>query len=165
MSAARLLLVLINLVAVFVLITSCSYKEDSHHEEPLADSHAAESAIRTASDDWAKAMTARDVEKTISFYADDGSYLPNRHSLIGNKDELRKFWAQLLAQPGPGFTCDTTRVEVARSGELGYETGTCELTTKDQQGKATTEKQKYVVVWRKQKDGSWKAVVDIDNTD
>ena len=111
-------------------------------------------------------MSARDVEKTISFYAEDGSYFPNRHPLIHSKDELRKYWAQLFALPGPGFTnCDTTRVEVAQSGELAYETGTCELTTTGSNGKPRTEKQKYVVIWKKRNDGTWKAAVDIDNTD
>lgn len=110
-------------------------------------------------------MTARDVDKTVSFYADDGWYLPNRHAIINSKDGLRRYWAQLLAPSAPGLTCDTTRVEVAHSGDLAYETGTCEPTTKRPLGKSTTEKQKYVVVWKKQADGSWKAVVDIDNTD
>jgi ketosteroid isomerase-like protein len=165
MTTRRLLSLPTTLSLVLALATSCSRKEDDRKGEHPVDTRAAEAAIRNASDDWGKAMTARDVDKTISFYADGGSYFPNRQAIIDSKDGLRKYWAQLLALPGPGLTCDTTRVEVARSGELAYETGTCELTTKDLKGKSTTEKQKYVVVWKKQKGGSWKAVVDIDNTD
>ena len=164
MAIVRVLLAFSLFVAT-VSSTSCLYNENDHNRQPAADLQSAESAIRAASDDWGKAMTARDVEKTISFYAEDGSYFPNRHPLIRSKDELRKFWAQLFALPGPGFTCDTTQVEVARSGELAYETGTCELTTTGSNGKQITEKQKYVVVWKKRDDGTWKAAVDIDNTD
>lgn len=155
---------IISLFVATVFGCSCARNENDRSREPAADLHSAESAIRAASDDWGKAMTARDVQKTISFYADDGSYFPNR-PLIRSRDELRKFWTQLFAIPGPGFTCDTTRVEVARSGDLAYETGTCELTTTGSNGKLRTEKQKYVVVWKKQNDGAWKAAVDIDNTD
>lgn len=164
MASTRAVLI-ISLFVATVFGGSCARNENDRSREPAADLHSAESAIRAASDDWGKAMTARDVQKTISFYAEDGSYFPNRHPLIRSRDELRKFWAQLFAMPGPGFTCDTTRVEVARSGDLAYETGTCELTTTGSNGKLRTEKQKYVVVWKKQNDGAWKAAVDIDNTD
>jgi ketosteroid isomerase-like protein len=37
--------------------------------------------------------------------------------------------------------------------------------TTDKKGKSTDEKRKYVVVWKKQTDGSWKAAVDIDSPD
>ena len=149
MTPGRFLSLPITLALVLAFAPSCSHKEDARKGEYAVDARAAEAAIRNASDDWGKAMTARDVDKTVSFYADG----------------LRKYWAHLLALPGAGLTCDTTRVEVARSGELAYETGTCELTTKDLKGKSATEKQKYVVVWKKQAHGLWKAVVDIDNTD
>ncbi len=59
----------------------------------------------------------------------------------------------------------TTQVEVARSGDIAYETGTYALTSTDKKGKATTSKGKYVVVWKKQPDGKWKAAADIWNPD
>lgn len=164
MAATRVLLIFTFFVAT-VFYASCSRNENDHSREAAPDLRSAESAIRAASDDWAKAMGARDVDKTISFYSEDGSYFPDRHPLIRSKDELRKYWAQLFALPGQGFKCDITRVEVAQSGELGYETGACELTTTGSNGKPKTEKQKYVVVWKKRNDGTWKAAVDIDNTD
>ena len=52
-----------------------------------------------------------------------------------------------------------------RSGDIAYERGTFELTAKDKRGKPTTSKGKYVVVWKKQADGFWKAVADIWNAD
>ena len=99
MAIVRVLLVC-SLFMATVSTTSCLYNENDHNRQPAADLQTAESAIRAASDDWVKAMTARDVEKTISFYAEDGSYFPNRHPLIRSKDELRKFWAQLFALAG-----------------------------------------------------------------
>ncbi|MGB7752425.1 MAG: DUF4440 domain-containing protein, partial [Candidatus Acidiferrales bacterium] len=58
-----------------------------------------------------------------------------------------------------------TTIEVARSGEIAYESGTYDYVTTDKKGKSTDEKGKYVVIWKKQNDNSWKAAVDIDNTD
>ncbi|MBI3670489.1 MAG: hypothetical protein HY237_11995, partial [Acidobacteria bacterium] len=59
----------------------------------------------------------------------------------------------------------SSRIEAAKSGDIGYETGTFQLSAKDKKGKATTTIGKYVVVWKKQSDGSWKAAADIWNAD
>ncbi|MGB8838184.1 MAG: DUF4440 domain-containing protein, partial [Candidatus Acidiferrales bacterium] len=66
---------------------------------------------------------------------------------------------------GPGLSWQTTSVEVARSGDLAYETGTYVFSTIDKKGKTQEQKGKYVVVWKKQTDGAWKVAVDTDNTD
>jgi ketosteroid isomerase-like protein len=56
-------------------------------------------------------------------------------------------------------------VEVARSGDLAYETGTVAESFKDDKGQPVKMTAKYVVVWKKQPGGLWKAAVDIFNTD
>ena len=55
--------------------------------------------------------------------------------------------------------------EVARSADLAYEIGTFELTLADQTGKSAASRGKYVVAWKKQTNGQWKAAADIFNTD
>jgi ketosteroid isomerase-like protein len=47
---------------------------------------------------------------------------------------------------------------------MAYELGDYSLTVSDAKGKAQTMKAKYVVVWGKQADGSWKALVDAPTT-
>jgi len=54
---------------------------------------------------------------------------------------------------------------VAQSGELAYLSGTYELTLNDASGKPVKDRGKYVEVWKKQADGTWKATVDIWNSD
>jgi ketosteroid isomerase-like protein len=56
-------------------------------------------------------------------------------------------------------------VEVARSGDLGYSQGTYDLTFNDPSGKPMTDRGKYLEVWKKQADGSWKCAVDTFNSD
>ena len=52
-------------------------------------------------------------------------------------------------------------VEVARSGDIAYETSTYTLTMTDPKTKKpVTETGAGLVVWKKQADGSWKAHVD-----
>jgi ketosteroid isomerase-like protein len=57
-------------------------------------------------------------------------------------------------------------VDVAKSGDLGYSQGAYTMTFTDPKTKKVlTERGKYVTVFKKQADGSWKAVADIDNED
>jgi ketosteroid isomerase-like protein len=67
--------------------------------------------------------------------------------------------------PGFALTFGPTKIEVAKSGDLAYDVGTFELKTNDAQGNVTTEVGKYVVVWKKRSDKTWKAVIDMFSTD
>jgi ketosteroid isomerase-like protein len=64
-----------------------------------------------------------------------------------------------------GFT--TTDVVVAGSGDLAYETGRYALTLSDANNAnaPATQSGGYVVVWRKEPDGTWKAVIDAPISD
>ncbi|MEE8113118.1 MAG: hypothetical protein V3T23_02065, partial [Nitrososphaerales archaeon] len=59
----------------------------------------------------------------------------------------------------------TTKVEVSRSGDLAYSHGTYEETVNDPEGNPVTNKEKWVTVYEKQPDGTWKVVADIWNSD
>ena len=54
---------------------------------------------------------------------------------------------------------------MGRSGDLAYEIGAWDMRLNDKDGKPVNSKGKYVVVWKKQPSGEWKAVVDMENTD
>jgi uncharacterized protein (TIGR02246 family) len=160
------------LAALFAMIltTSCDQagKKDgqAEHQQEIQQARAAdEAAIRAASAAWSQAVTAKDLDKSISFYADDAVQFPNKAPAARGKENIRKNWAPMLALPGAGLSWQTSSVEVARSGDIAYETGTYVFVTTDKKGKSTDEKGKFVVVWKKQNDSSWKVVVDTDNPD
>jgi uncharacterized protein (TIGR02246 family) len=168
-SNRRLSLLLLFAVLCLSSIVGCSAGTSDHRPRTFAqpaDTRAAdESAIRTASATWSQASTANDIDKSVSFYTEDAVLMdPNTPALKG-RENIRKRWTQTTAVPGPGLSFQTTSVEVARSGDLAYETGMYDFVTTDKKGKTNDEKWKYVVVWKKQHDGSWKAAVDIDNPD
>jgi uncharacterized protein (TIGR02246 family) len=123
-----------------------------------------EAAIRAASAEWSKAAEAKDLEKSVSYYADDAVFLVDKGALVKGKDAIRMAWKDVLAPDAPKLTFSTIFVEVARSGDIGYEYGTAEFTSTDKKGKPVVEKAKYATVWKKQPDGTWKAIVDMDNT-
>ncbi len=149
---------------VFAPVTACRQSQQSAPQPP--DTRAAdEAAIRARSQEWSKAAGAKDLEKSVSVYAEDARRLASGAPVAVGIDAIRKEWKEYLAMPGPGFSWAATNVEVAHSGDLAYETGTCEFKTLDKKKKAVTIKEKYVVVWKKQADGRWKVLADMDNPD
>ena len=124
-----------------------------------------ESAIREAISAWSQAAAAKDLNKCVSFYTDDASLLPLNAPIATGKDQIREVWSQLLSSPAYGLSWRPTKIEVAQSADLAYEMGTFDLTVADQTGKSSASPGKYVIAWKKQANGEWKAAADIFNTD
>jgi uncharacterized protein (TIGR02246 family) len=124
-----------------------------------------ERAIRKLDKEWSAATQNKDAGKMLAYYADDASALPFNAPIAMGKDQIQKMWAGLMGMPGFSLSFASTRIEVAKSGDLAYDVGTFELKLNDANGSPTTMMGKYVVVWKKQPDGHWKAAADIFNTD
>ena len=131
----------------------------------LAGDSKAEQALRGADDAWSKAAASKDLEKTIAYYSSDASVLPPNAPIATTKDAIKKLWGDLLASPGLVISWKATKVEIAKSGDLGFVNGTYEFTMNDASGKPTTDKGKYVEVWEKQAHGKWNCGTDIWNSD
>jgi ketosteroid isomerase-like protein len=67
--------------------------------------------------------------------------------------------------PGFALQWSPTKANMSASGDLGYTAGSYALTMNDATGRPAIERGKYIEVWKKQSDGSWKALEDIFNAD
>ncbi len=150
-----------SLAAVALLLIAGSAFLIAQRSNPNDD----EQAIRKLDKDWSAAAQTKDVDKTVSFYSDDASALPFNAPIATGKDQIRQVWAHLTSLPGFALTFGPTKIEVAKSGDLAYDVGTFELKSNDAQGNVNTEVGKYVVVWKKQPDKQWKAIIDMFSTD
>src|SRR6266567_8148207 len=130
-----------------------------------SDTKAIEKALRDLDAQWSAAAGAKDLDKTVAFYSEDAIVLPTNAPAATTKEAIRNTWKDLLASPGLAISWKTTKVEVAKSGDIAYTTGTYELTMNDASGKPVPDHGKYVEVWKKQSDGKWKVVADIWNSD
>jgi ketosteroid isomerase-like protein len=63
------------------------------------------------------------------------------------------------------LTWHSNEVGVARSGDLAYTSGTYQSAFKGGSGKTLVDKGKYLTIWKKQADGSWKVLFDTFNSD
>jgi uncharacterized protein (TIGR02246 family) len=149
-----------------MVLGSCSpgNQQTSQPATP-ADTRAEDEAkIRALDADWVKAVAAKDAQRCASFYADNGSLLLAGAPIATGKDAILKAWTGMLATPGVSLSFSPTKIEVSRAGDLAYDLGDYEETAKDKKGKSQTVKAKYIVVWGKQADGAWKALLDSPTT-
>jgi ketosteroid isomerase-like protein len=119
-----------------------------------------EKAVRDADAEWSKVAGAKDLDKTISFYTDDAMVLPPNRPMVTSKTGIRDLWKGFLESLAD-INWKTSRVEMAKSGDMGCLIGTYTMTTKDG-GKDTG---KYCEVWKKQADGKWKVAADMFSSD
>jgi uncharacterized protein (TIGR02246 family) len=144
-----------TVLAMFFIVLGLSFS--------LAKDSTDEQAIRALDTAWSKAAQTRDLDKTVSFYADDASMLPPNMAIATGKDAIRAVWSKLLTMPG-AVTFAPSKVVVAKSGDLAYEIGAFQITGNDAQGKPAISIGKFVVAWQK-RSGQWKVVADIFNDD
>ena len=100
----------------------------------------------------------------LSYYSSDAVVLPANQEMLTNKGDITKAWMTLLDRSNT-VSWNSMYVEASQSGEMVYDVGSYTLTTKVKNGKPTTDHGKYLAVWKKQADGSWKAVADTWNSD
>jgi ketosteroid isomerase-like protein len=124
-----------------------------------------EQALRDLDAKWSAAAGAKDIDKTVSYYSEDAVVMPPNAPSATTKETIRSAWKEMLTTPGAAISWKATKLEVAKSGDLACVSGTYEETTTDASGKPVKDHGKYVEVWEKQADGTWKCGADIWNSD
>ncbi len=78
---------------------------------------------------------------------------------ITGRAAIREDMAKAFADTA--FTLTWEPLQSDASGDLGYTNGTYEARFRDAKGNAMTRTGRYLTIWKKQADGSWKVVRDI----
>jgi ketosteroid isomerase-like protein len=112
-----------------------------------------------------QAWSQSDLEEQFAFLADDAMYLGEGIPLVSGRDAIEEAWREEAQLPGFSLSWEPDGAVVSARGDLGYTFGSNEISLNNAAGVRTTTKGKYVTIWRKQADGSWKVVVDIANSD
>jgi uncharacterized protein (TIGR02246 family) len=123
----------------------------------------AEAALRQMTQDWALACNNKQLDDLLEFYAPDALVLRPNLPPIRGTTAIREFFFAALDSGLGDVEVEPLRVELL--GDLAYEAGRCKMLVPIAVGKRREERGKYVVVFAKQKNGEWKAVVDSWSTD
>jgi ketosteroid isomerase-like protein len=130
---------------------------------PPRDTHSAD--VRTITEGemlWVRPWTIRDAERIVARYAEDATVMaPNMAPAIG-REAILEMVKELVRDGNFALTFEVGRVEVARSGDLGYVEGSYTLVaTAAATRKPFTDRGTYLRVYRKQLDGAWKVLLDM----
>ena len=154
MKSLWLVLVVTLLVATVVLPNARPFASASAKASP--------DTLRQMEAEFMKATAERGSQGYLSYYADDAVEVPNGAPLIQGKTNIAKTMG-FLDQKDNHLTWTPVGADISASGDLGYTYGNYEFRSKDKDGKPVVDHGKYTSIWKKQKDGSWKVVLDMGN--
>ena len=133
---------------------------------PAVDLVAEQSKIRDIEASWVKEAAAKDLEKSVSHYADDAVMISPGVPAAKGKEAIHAAWKALLDDPNSKLNFSSDRVEISASGDLATTKGSYTLTvTNPKTKKPIEDKGSYVTVFKKQADGGWKAIEDINSSE
>ena len=128
---------------------------------PAVNTGAEIQAIKDNEVQWNKDWDAKDAAKLVAHYTDDAVLMVPAMPALQGAAAIQKALTEMVADPALSLKFQAGRVELAKSGDLAYTQGTYTLTVTDPATKKPiTDKGSYVTVYKKQADGSWKAVQD-----
>jgi uncharacterized protein (TIGR02246 family) len=132
--------------------------------KPAVKVMSAAQAIRGLDGEFMKAANARDAGAVVrAFYAPDAVLLPPNHPIVEGRSNIQAFLQGLMDSGLSSIRLETTRI--ASDGALAYGRGRYTLSLAPAAAAPVEDVGKYVVVYRRQPDGSWRAVADIFNSD
>jgi uncharacterized protein (TIGR02246 family) len=158
------------LIIVSMAFNACS---QASQETPAASANASPSAsnqtearrqIEAAAIGIWQAVARGDSAAILAEYADDALILGSGAPMLQGKPAVAKFLQGLFG----GNTLRDVKgnvTDIMISGDLAVETGTYAMTVIPKNGNAVADKGKYIHVWKKSVDGSWKVVRYVPTSD
>lgn len=154
-----------------LLLTGCATMSNPSTSTPstsgsaqkaLTQPSAAEEALLQTDRDFNTATQAKGAEGWASFFDEHGTMLPPG-TLITGREGIRNAMAPLGT--ALTLTWEPQRAEITPGGKLGYTTGRFHSVRKAPDGQTIERTGTYISLWRKQADGSWKAIADVGDPD
>ncbi len=125
--------------------------------ETLAD---VRRAIDRGNAQWSEGWLKGDAAMVAAIFADDGVQLSSSGKIIKGREQIRERQQAAMQGNDPGVKVTVTTVNVWLDGDTAYETGKYKYEYKEK-GKPGVDEGRYVTIWKRQKDGSWKLSMDM----
>jgi ketosteroid isomerase-like protein len=114
---------------------------------------APDAAVQKAEAAWGNAIASKSLDGTVAAYDAEGFTAGPAMPPARGIAEVRAMWAKAFGHPNFSFTWMLEKVVVSETGSIATSTGTWRMTGPNGSGP-------YLAVWRKQRDGGWKILVD-----
>jgi beta-lactamase regulating signal transducer with metallopeptidase domain/ketosteroid isomerase-like protein len=122
--------------------------------------------IRQLEETFHAHFPAQELDKAVTYYAEDATLLVMGRSMVQGKDAISKLIKEGVAQSPPLVSISRDVIQIEGDANMAYVVNLFAWTMKDSaSGNEFTISGKGVHVWQRQKEGSWKIFIDINNTD
>lgn len=120
-------------------------------------------ALKDNEAQWNRDFAARDVDKLVAHYTDTAVLMSPGMPACKGKEAIRQMLTGMVRDTSLSLKFEASRIEVSKGGDLAFTQGSYTMTMSDpaHAGQKINDHGSYVTVYRKQGDGSWKAVSDI----
>ena len=149
---------LLGLGTVALVIGGC--------QKPAAqagDPEAIKTAITADEKKWSDEFQAKpkDLEALIAHYSEDADFVAPGAKLASGMTAIRKVYSDGLTDPNFNIKFAADKVDVSQAGDMATSRGRFEETYTDPDSqKKVKVSGDFLTVYKKQSDGSWKAVQD-----
>jgi uncharacterized protein (TIGR02246 family) len=147
-------IILALLVAVCGLASAQTNQAD---EARLAE---ARKAIDAGNVEWIAGQKAGNADRMASLFDSDGSQFGGKGKVTRGRKAIHDRFADGFKTNGPALDFTITTLEVWLVDDLAYESGNYTVKLQPKGKDAASYAGKYVTIWKRQRDGSWRIWVD-----
>ena len=110
--------------------------------------------------EWIEAWEKGDPERIAAIFTDDGIMLSQGGKVFKGRQEILERQKAAMQSVTPPVKVSVITVKIWLDGDTAYETGKYKYEYAEK-GKPITEEGRYVTMWKRQDDGSWKLSMDM----
>ena len=142
------------MVAIALIVAACNRAPETQNADVQA--------LRDDETQWNQDYVSKDLDKIVAHYANDAVLMAPGMPASSGAEAIRSALKQMVSDPALSLKFQASKIEVAKSGDLAYTQGSYTMAMTDPQRKQViNDHGSYVTTYRKQPDGTWKAVADI----
>jgi uncharacterized protein (TIGR02246 family) len=118
--------------------------------------------IKSNNQKFEEAIAAGDAAAVAGLYTEEATVMPPDAASVTGREAIESLWSGVMESGAKSV--DLTTLQVEGNGDLAYEIGAFTLTVQPEGQDAAEASGKYVVVWKRGDDNTWRLHVDIWNS-
>ena len=109
---------------------------------------------------WVEATNEKDITKWSSFLAKDPYFSPADAPPLTSREAILAYYEKSFSDPEFSLDCERLEVHVSQSGDMAWSRGVCKATYTGPDGNKASGSSRWLKVWTKYADGSWKGRIN-----
>ena len=118
-------------------------------------------SIKAACTKYSQAIREENLPGVLDIYTTEATIIPPDGEMVWGKQAIEEMYKKLLQKGMKDIVFNT--IEVGGSGDTAYEIGKTKVQIHPEGQAAFTDTTKYLVIWKRQADNTWKIHVSIWN--